>query len=148
MLLTVFDCHPDYERWIKMEDEKDPNISNSILFDKRLQLPVDITEWVFVKSSNILEGSPFLGHISWFSCGHNELCEITISFFSKSSILIYVNFKSIKLIHLLTFQSCQLFHWCWAHHGIILEYRWFFVWSEILGCLYRIDTQSYSSFLY
>jgi hypothetical protein len=71
-----------------MEDEKNPHKPNSVLVMKWCNFPIDISEWVFVESGKVLECSPFLSHISWFSCGHDEFLEITISLLSKGSILI------------------------------------------------------------
>jgi len=50
-----------------MPDEKAPNESDSVLVVKWLNFPVDIAEWVLEESSDILECSPLLSHISWLS---------------------------------------------------------------------------------
>jgi len=69
-----------------MPDQKSPNESDSVLWVKWIDFPEDVTERILIESSDILESSPFLSHISGLSCGSNKLCEITISLFSKSSI--------------------------------------------------------------
>jgi len=69
-----------------MEDKKNPHESNSVLSVKRLDFPVDVTEWILKEASNVLECSPFLGHISGLSSCGNKLSEVAISFLGKSSI--------------------------------------------------------------
>jgi hypothetical protein len=53
---------------------------------KWVDFPEEVTEGILVESGNILESSPFLGHISWLSCGSDKLSKITISLLSESSI--------------------------------------------------------------
>lgn len=71
---------------VKVEDEKQPGESDSVLGVKRLHFPVDVAEWVLKESGDVLEGSPFLGHISWLSSGGNKLGKISISLLCQSSV--------------------------------------------------------------
>jgi hypothetical protein len=70
-----------------VEHEADPHKSDSILFVEGVKFPVSVANWIFYEASNVLEGSPFLGFISWLLCVKNKLGEITIGFFSESSII-------------------------------------------------------------
>ena len=69
-----------------MEEEENIDDSHSILIREGSDLPECVAEWVLKESSNVLEGSPFLCHISWLSSFSDELSVITISLLSKSSI--------------------------------------------------------------
>jgi hypothetical protein len=69
-----------------VEDEKYPKETNAVLLMKRLNFPVKVAEGILEESSEVLKGSPLLCHIAGLSCGKNKLLEITVSFFSKSSI--------------------------------------------------------------
>jgi hypothetical protein len=88
-----------------VEDEEKPEETNAILLDEWLNLPVQVTEWVFEESSNVLECSPLLGHIAGLPGGSNKLAEITISLLCKSSIS---QLNTNKPIHYRTCRSCQL----------------------------------------
>ena len=70
-----------------MEDQQHPEEADAVLLMKRLYLPVEIAKWIFEESSNILECSPLLCHITGLSCGNDKLCEITISLLSKGSMI-------------------------------------------------------------
>jgi len=68
-----------------MENEENPHEPNSVLIVEWLQFPIDKAEWILIEPSKVLVGSPFLCHVSWLSCGHDKLVEITIGFLCKSS---------------------------------------------------------------
>jgi hypothetical protein len=70
-----------------VENEENPCEPDSVLIVEGLKFPIEIAKWILVESSEVLESSPFLSHISWLSCGHYELMEITICFLGKSSII-------------------------------------------------------------
>lgn len=70
-----------------MEDQQNPEETNAVLLMKRLNFPVEISKRIFEESSDVLECSPFLGHITGLSSCDNKLIEITVSLLSKSSIL-------------------------------------------------------------
>ena len=70
-----------------MEDEEEPEETDSVLSMEGVNLPVDIAKWVLPESSDILEGSPLLSHITGLSCGDHKLVEITISLLCEGSIL-------------------------------------------------------------
>ena len=69
-----------------MEDQQQPDETDSVLLDEWLNFPVEVTEWVLEETSNVLECSPLLGHIARLSCGSNELSKVTICLLSKGSI--------------------------------------------------------------
>ena len=69
-----------------MEDEQHPEETDAVLLVKRLNFPVEISEGILEESSDILERSPFLGHITGLSSCDNKLIEIAVSLLSKSSI--------------------------------------------------------------
>jgi hypothetical protein len=52
------------------------------------EFPVKIGEGILVESGNVLICSPFLGHVSRLSTLVDELLEVSISFFGKSSMVI------------------------------------------------------------
>jgi hypothetical protein len=54
---------------------------------KGLYFPVEVSEWILEESSDVLECSPFLCHITRLSSCDNKLSEIAISLLCKSSIL-------------------------------------------------------------
>ena len=70
-----------------MEYEQDPEETDAVLLMERLYFPVEVAEGVFEESSNILEGSPLLCHVTGLSCGHNKLSEVTISLLSECPII-------------------------------------------------------------
>ena len=70
-----------------MEDQQDPEETDAVLLVERLNFPVEVSKRIFEESSDVLECSPFLCHVTWLSSCDNKLSEITISFLSKSSIL-------------------------------------------------------------
>ena len=84
-----------------MEYEQHPDESDSVLLMKWLYLPVDISEWILEESGDVLECSPLLSHVSWLTGRSHELCEVSISFLGKSSILKVNKGKGV------TFRSCQ-----------------------------------------
>lgn len=84
--LTVLDHDPEEEGLVQMEDEEQPDEADAILLHEGLDFPVNITEGILEESSNVLECTPFLCHITGLSSCINKLVEVTVSFFSKSSI--------------------------------------------------------------
>ncbi len=50
---------------------------------KGLDFPIDIGEGVLKESCDVLEGSPFLGHVSRLPCRKKELIEVSISLLSQ-----------------------------------------------------------------
>lgn len=62
-----------------MIDEQQPGESDSVLSDQRVYFPVNVAKGVFEETSDVLESSPFLGHITRLSSVLNELTEITFS---------------------------------------------------------------------
>ena len=53
--------------------------AHPVLPAENFSLPVHVTNWVFHKSTDVLESSPFLSLISWFFSALDELCKIAIS---------------------------------------------------------------------
>ena len=51
-----------------MEDEEEPEETDSVLRVEGVHLPVNIAKGVLEESSDVLECSPLLGHVSWLSC--------------------------------------------------------------------------------
>ena len=51
-----------------MENKEEPEETDSVLSMEGIHFPEDITEWVLPESSNVLEGSPLLCHITRLSC--------------------------------------------------------------------------------
>ena len=84
--LTVLDHDPEEEGLVQVEDQQQPDETDAVLLDQRLNLPVKITEGVLEESRNILECSPLLCHIARLSCGSNEFGKVTISLLCKGSI--------------------------------------------------------------
>jgi hypothetical protein len=83
----VLDGHIKKERLIEMPCEKNPNESDSVLSVKWVNFPEHVSKRILEESCDVLECSPFLGHISRLSCCLNELVEIPICFLGKSSKL-------------------------------------------------------------
>ena len=86
-VLTVLDHDPEEEGLVEVEDEEEPEETDSVLSVEGVHLPVNIAEGVLEEPSDVLECSPLLGHITGLSCGDNKLSKITISLLSKSSII-------------------------------------------------------------
>lgn len=72
-----------------MPNKTEINKSDSVLAVKRVHFPEKVSEWIFEESSNVFEGSPFLGHISWLSGCLHEFSEVTISFLCQGSVKVY-----------------------------------------------------------
>jgi hypothetical protein len=70
-----------------VENQQNPEETDAVLLMKGLYLPVEIAKRIFEESSNILECSPLLCHVTGLSCGNNKLSEITISLLSECSII-------------------------------------------------------------
>ena len=68
-----------------MEAEEEPEETDSVLSVEGVDLPVDIGEGVLKESSNVLERSPLLSHVTGLSCRNNELVEVTIGLLSEGS---------------------------------------------------------------
>jgi hypothetical protein len=90
--LTVLDHDPQEERLVQVEDEQHPEETDAVLLVKRLNFPVEVSKRIFEESSDVLEGSPLLCHVTMLSCGHNKLSEITICLLSECSIKNMLNF--------------------------------------------------------
>jgi hypothetical protein len=52
-----------------------------------VHLPVHVGEGVLEESSDVLERSPLLGHITGLSSGNHKLVEVTVGLLSESSIV-------------------------------------------------------------
>lgn len=85
-----------------MEDEEEPEETDSVLSVEGVHLPVNIAEGVLEESSDVLERSPLLGHITRLSCGDHKLVEITIGLLCEGSNM------GIRCANRNTCQSCQL----------------------------------------
>ena len=83
--LTVLDHYPEEEGLVQVEDQEQPDETDAVLLNQGLNFPVKITEWVLEETRNVLECSPFLGHIARLPGGSNEFSEITISLLCKGS---------------------------------------------------------------
>jgi len=68
-----------------VEDQEEPEETDSVLGVKGVNLPVDIAEGVLPESGNVLEGSPLLSHITGLSSGYHKLVEVTVSLLSECS---------------------------------------------------------------
>ena len=68
-----------------MEDQQQPDETDSVLLHEWLDFPIDVTVWVLEETSDVLECSPFLGHVARLSCGSNELSKVTVCLLSKGS---------------------------------------------------------------
>ena len=86
-VLTVLDHDPEEEGLVEVEDEEEPEETDSVLSVEGVHLPVNIAEGVLEEPSDVLECSPLLGHITGLSCGDHKLVEITISLLCEGSIL-------------------------------------------------------------
>lgn len=64
---------------VKMPDEEEPDESDSVLGMEGLHLPESVAKGILEESGDVLESSPFLGHISGLSCGCHKLSEVSIS---------------------------------------------------------------------
>ena len=69
-----------------MEDDHTPHKTNAVLSVEGLRFPVEIADWVFEETGNVLERSPSLGIITRFLGVVHELEEVTISVFGQSSM--------------------------------------------------------------
>ena len=90
-----------------MPDKEYVDNSNSRLVSKSGDFPEGIPEWVFKESTNVLEGSPFLGHISWLLCFGNEFGEITVSLLSKGSTNHISSLVHVWVTIHETFDTCE-----------------------------------------
>ena len=73
------------ERLVEVEDQQDPENSNSILIGQTGKLPEGVAEWVLEETGNVFECSPFLGHISSLLGFSNHLAEVTVCFLGEGS---------------------------------------------------------------
>jgi hypothetical protein len=73
------------EGLVQMPDQENVDNSNSVLVCKGGNFPEGVTEWVLEESSEVLESSPFLGHVSWLLGLGDELSVITIGLLGQSS---------------------------------------------------------------
>ena len=72
-----------------MEEAAEPHESETVGLVKWGRLPVNVTNWVFKEARNILEGSPFLGHVLGLLLVLNKFSPVTISLLSERSNRIY-----------------------------------------------------------
>ena len=84
-LLLLLGQEVEHEGLVEMPDQEHPAESDSILVGQGGHFPESISERVFKESRNVLEGSPFLGHVSWLSGFVDELGEVTISLLGQCS---------------------------------------------------------------
>jgi len=87
-LLLVFDHDPQQERLVQVEDQQQPDEPDAVLLDQRLHLPVHVRERVLEEPRDVLERTPLLRHVAGLPRRGYELCEISIRFLGKSSILL------------------------------------------------------------
>ena len=73
------------EGLVQMPNQEDVDNSNSVLVCKGSNFPEGVTEWILEEPSEVLEGSPFLGHVSWLLGLGNELSVITIGLLGQGS---------------------------------------------------------------
>ena len=66
-LLLGLNSNVQHERLVKVIEHENPHNSHSVRRVERLHLPVHVGKGVLVESSNILESSPLLGHVSGLS---------------------------------------------------------------------------------
>ena len=116
LLLLVFDHHVEEEAAPEVEDDEAPHDTNAVLGEERVHLPVDITERVLHKASNVLESSPSLCLIAGLLGAIDELAEVAISVLGQRSKLPYNFIRLLLQCHenrsfsngrLLTCRSCQ-----------------------------------------
>ena len=84
-LLLLLCEQVEHEGLVQVPDQEDVDNSNSVLVCQGCNFPEGVTEWVFEESSDVLECSPFLGHISWLLGLSNEFGIITVGLLSQSS---------------------------------------------------------------
>ena len=101
LLFLVFNHNEQQEGLVQMPNETYPDDTNSVLLVERVQLPVGVTNWIFVEASNVFECSPFLSVVSWFLGVQDELAKISVGLFRQSSNSL-INARSQ-----LTCRSCQ-----------------------------------------
>ena len=89
LLLLVLDHHVEEEAAPKVEDDEAPHDTNTVLGKEWVHLPVDVTERVLHKASDVLESSPSLCFIAGFLCAVDELAEVAISVLGQRSKLPY-----------------------------------------------------------
>ena len=78
-LLLILDHHVEEEAAPKVEDHEAPHEADAVLLVEWLNFPVHVAHWVLDEASNVLEGSPSLGIVSWLLGVVHELAEIAIS---------------------------------------------------------------------
>ena len=84
-----------------MPNETYPDDTDSVLLVEGVQLPVGVTNWIFVEASNVFECSPLLGVVSRFLGVQDKLAKITVGLFRQSSNCL------INTRNRLTCRSCQ-----------------------------------------
>ena len=89
LLLLVLDHHVEEEATPKVEDDEAPHDTNTVLGKEWVHLPVDVTERVLHKASDVLESSPSLCLIAGFLCAIDELAKVAISVLGQRSKLPY-----------------------------------------------------------
>ena len=81
-----FNHHCESKALVKMVEHEHPYETDSVLSMEWLSFPIQISNWIFIESSNILKRTPFLCLITGLLKVLNELTEVTVCFFGKGSI--------------------------------------------------------------
>ena len=84
-LLLLLGQQEEHKRLVKVPDQENVDNSDSVLVGQGGNLPESVAEWVLEESRDVLEGSPFLGHVSWLLGSGNELGEIAVSLLGEGS---------------------------------------------------------------
>ena len=84
-LLLLLGQQVEHKRLVQMPDQEHPAESNPILVGQRGHLPESISEWVFKETRDVLEGSPFLSHVSWLTGFVYKFGEVAVGLFSQGS---------------------------------------------------------------
>jgi hypothetical protein len=67
-VVTLSASNVEEEGLVEVPEEENPDESDSILLMEDVQFPVSVSPRILEESGDVLESSPFLGHISWLSC--------------------------------------------------------------------------------
>ena len=97
------DDHVQQEGLIQVPNEAAPDKSYTVRLDQGADLPVDVSERILGRASDILECTPFLSLVSGLLHVINELSKVPISLLCKCS------FNNL-IKNNLTCRSYQLFH--------------------------------------
>ena len=100
LLLLVLDHHVEEEAAPEVEDDEAPHDTNAVLGEERVHLPVNVTERVLHKASNVLESSPSLCLIAGLLGAIDELAEVAISVLGQRSKLSNSSIRDLtRFIH-------------------------------------------------